>query len=89
MAFLNGSAAVIVATVAFGMGIDKPDIRRVVHYGPPKTFEEYYQQVRCSNICNMGEDSKASFEKCLIKVELIYFCRSVEPVVMVAHPSVR
>lgn len=38
--FLRDDTRVVVATVAFGMGIDKPDIRAVVHYGVPKTVEE-------------------------------------------------
>jgi len=42
--FMNNHARIVVATVAFGMGIDKPDIRFIVHFVPPPSLESYYQE---------------------------------------------
>jgi ATP-dependent DNA helicase RecQ len=79
---------VLVATEAFGMGIDKPDIRTIVNYGPTKSIESYYQQViSCNSVLLINSrvgpqetDKKAVVYEfsCIFlnKKQLLYYSRA-------------
>ncbi len=62
--FLDGSVRIVAATVAFGMGIDKPDVRWVVHVDPPPSLDAYYQEVG-----RAGRDGQVAHARLLFRAE--------------------
>ena len=66
-AFMNGKLKIIVATLAFGMGINKPDVDIVVHYDIPRSVSDYWQQVG-----RAGRDGRVSKCICFVDPQAFY-----------------
>ena len=69
--FMSGRLRIIVATVAFGMGLNKSDVRAIIHYNMPRSFESYVQEIG-----RAGRDGEQAYCHVFLDVE-VRTCASV------------
>lgn len=75
--FMSGSLRIVVATVAFGMGLNKADVRAIIHYNLPKSFESFVQEIGRAGrdgepaYCHVFIDKEVGVAQCRVSCDLM------------------